>query len=101
MIHVARLTDEEFALIKKALDLLANDKNFSRSMMKGLFLGQAPDAASKAELEKVFRQDEEKEKRENEERFDKITTIQYKLLQLKKFLAAKPGISPEAFASDN
>jgi len=95
------LTDEEFSLIRKALDMLGNEKNEGRNMMKELLLRQAPNALDRAKMEAVFDQQEEKEKRELSERPDKITTIQYKLIQLKKFLAAKPGIKTGAVASDN
>lgn len=101
MIHFAELTDEEFELIKKGLDLLSNDEKLGKSLFKGLLLSSAPNEQAKADLDRIFAEDEEKERRAQIERQDKITTIQYKLIQLRKFQAAKPGIASDAIASEN
>lgn len=101
MIHFADLTDEEFEIIKKGLDLLANDDRIGKLLFKGLLKSSAPNDAAKEEMEKIFREDDERERRAQIERQDKITTIQYKLIQLRKFQAAKPGIASEAIASEN
>ena len=101
MTTFVELTDEEFGLIRKGLDMLANEKIEGKNMMKELLLRQAPNAFVKAKMEGIFSEEEAKEKRELLERQDKITTIQYKLIQLRKFQAAKPGIASDAIASEN
>ncbi|GLU54480.1 hypothetical protein Dfri01_39410 [Dyadobacter frigoris] len=101
MIQFAELTDEEFELIKKGLDLLANDDRIAKTLFKGLLISTAPNGPAKADMERMFKEDEERERRAKIDRNDKITTIQYKLIQLKRFQAAKPGIASEAVASEN